>query len=127
MRRDGGLCQAADETCYGGIQWQHREATGQGGAGSKAPKPAVEDGIALCQHHNDDAEGAGQRRALYHGWKIRRFRGKPPIPPTAIPWFDRNTLRWYLPSGVNRGEIPQSTALELLELAGNLHVRGEVA
>lgn len=127
MTRDLHRCQAADWSCFGGLQWQHREATGSGGRGRKAPAPTVEDGIILCKHHNADAEGKGQGAALRNGWKIRKFRGKPPIPVTSIPWYDRTADAYYLPEGVTRRPIPHSLALELLELAGNLHVRGQVA
>lgn len=124
MLRDGFRCLKCGTTHD--LQWQHREASGQGGRGSKAPKLTTADGVILCETDNNAAEAEGQDQALALGWKIRRNRGD--IQSFQIPFFDCNDRTWYLPyaiplggvDGPYRSEINAALAYDLLEAAGNL-------
>ena len=106
-----------------GLSWQHRESSGHGGRGSKAPKLRTADGLTLCIVCNQACEAEGQDRALALGWKIRRNRGV--ILASQIPFYDCNDRTWYLPceliiDGPYRQPINASLAQELLFAAGNL-------
>jgi len=106
-----------------GISWQHRESSGNGGRGKKAPALTPADGVTLCLPHNEACEAAGQERALHLGWKIRRNRGG--IRASQIPFYVRWAQEWWLPDedGGMR-VIPKSLALELLEAAGAFTRKG---
>ena len=115
--RDGNRCVDCGATT--GLSWQHREASGHGGRGSKAPKLTTADGLTLCIPCNEACEAAGQARALHLGFKIRRNRGS--ITAAQIPFYDRNVRAWFLPGeGPTRHQILPVEAGELLAAAGNL-------
>jgi hypothetical protein len=117
MLRDGFRCLACGSR--ENLQWQHREASGHGGRGKKAPPLVCADGVILCEVDNNAAEADGQDRALALGWKIRRNRGG--IASSEIPFFDTNDRTWYLPGeGAARSAIHFALALDLLDIAGNL-------
>jgi hypothetical protein len=121
FKRDGYECVAGPVGCFGQLEWGHREASGQGGRGAKAPPLTSADGIAQCTRHNGAAEGPEQRRALEHGWKIKRFRGNPPVPASEIPYYVARERNWYLPGeGASRLEVTPIQALDLLDAAGSI-------
>jgi len=102
-----------------GLSWQHRESSGHGGRGKKAPPLTTADGVTLCLPCNQACEAHMQTRALALGWKIRRNRGR--IQSAQIPFYDCNTREWYLPTfGPTRDPIRATLAAELLAVAGNL-------
>jgi len=115
--RDGHRCVACGT--FSPLEWNHREATGHGGRGKKAPELTPADGVTLCSLCNEGIEGHMQDRALALGWKIRRNRGE--IQAHEIPYFDYSTRAYYLPTvdGMRR-RIAHTLAAELLEAAGNL-------
>ena len=116
--RDNHRCVAASNQCAGGIEWNHRENSGSGGRGSKAPELTTADGVTLCTSHNQRLEADLQDLGWAMGWKILRNRGS--LPASAIPYFDCTDRLWYLPGeGATKQEINATTAQELLELAGN--------
>jgi hypothetical protein len=119
--RDGFRC--LDCGTNENLSFQHRESSGHGGRGSKAPALRTADGVTLCIICNEACESYGQDRALALGWKIRRNRGS--ILASQIPFFDRNDRIWYLPNdlmqdGPWRREINSVLAAELLGVAGSL-------
>lgn len=117
LLRDGFRCLKCGRRDT--LEWQHREASGQGGRGPKAPVPISADGVILCTVHNAEAESSGQDQALALGWKIRRNRGA--MLAAEIPFFDCNDRTWYLPGvGSSRSPIHFALALDLLDVAGNL-------
>jgi hypothetical protein len=121
--RDGFRCLSCG--ARDGLTWQHREASGHGGRGRKAPALTTADGLTLCMLCNQACEAEGQERALALGWKLRRFRGG--IPAAEIPFYDRNERAWFLPGrDATRREILPAIAAEILEAAGNLRP-GQVA
>lgn len=122
FKRDGYECVAGPIGCFGQLEWGHREATGQGGRGAKAPLLVAADGIAQCARHNQAAEGSEQARALELGWKLKRFRGNPPIPARDIPYFVVRERQWYLPGdGADRLPVSPLQALDLLIAAESLN------
>lgn len=113
-RRDSNLC--ADCGVTTGLSWQHREASGHGGRGAKAPALTPADGVTLCLPHNQACEAEGQTRALHMGWKLRRFRGN--ITAAQVPFYVAWCCEWWLPDTEGgKRIIPASEARELLELA----------
>lgn len=112
---------------FGGLEWGHREASGHGGRGVKAERVRSSDGVSQCSYHNAEAEASLQQMSLAFGHKIKRFRGRPPIPAHEIPYFDSNDRQWYLPSltGSDRFPITQQEAELRLTKAGNLAPRTE--
>lgn len=102
------------------LTFQHREASGSGGRGKKAPPLTSADGITLCTFCNDACETtAGQSRALALGYKIRRNRGV--MTADRIPVYDRNDKFWYLlDDDGGRNGCLETLAAELLFAAGNL-------
>lgn len=120
-RRDGYRC--VDCGSPHNLEWNHREASGHGGRGKKAPVLTPADGLTLCTRDNSSLEAEGQTRGLELGYKIRRNRGR--MGSHEIPYFDQNARRWFLPTVTGeRLEIPEAAAFELLEVAGNLRERG---
>jgi hypothetical protein len=121
--RDSYLCADCGTTTN--LSWQHREASGQGGRGKKAPTLTVADGLTLCLPHNEACEAEGQDKALHLGWKIRRNRGG--LLASQIPFYVRWAAEWWLP-GADGGKqiIPRALALELLEVAGAFTRKGAV-
>lgn len=87
--RDGFRCLSCG--ARDGLSWQHREASGSGGRGVKAPELTTADGVTLCLLCNEGCEGAGQDRC------------------------------WYMPGeACVRVVVGWAVALELLDAAGNL-------
>ncbi len=64
--RDGFRCVAFG--ARDALTWQHREASGNGGRGRKAPALTTADGLTLCYLCNEACEAEGQQRALALGW-----------------------------------------------------------
>lgn len=119
--RDSYLCADCGTTTN--LSWQHREASGQGGRGKKAPALTVADGLTLCLPHNEACEAAGQEKALHLGWKIRRNRGG--LLASQIPFYVRWAAEWWLPDADGGKQIiPRALALELLEVAGAFTRKG---
>lgn len=78
-----------------GLTWQHRAATGMGGAGKKANRLTAADGLTACVMCNMRFESDMQELALASGWKLRRHRGG--IPASELPYRDAVTGLWWLP------------------------------
>ena len=115
--RDSYLC--ADCGITTNLSWQHRESSGHGGRGKKAPALTVADGLTLCLPHNQACEAEGQEKALRLGWKIRRNRGG--LLASHIPFYVRWAAEWWLPDADGgKTIIHASLALELIEAAGGL-------
>jgi hypothetical protein len=115
--RDGFRCVSCGSTID--LTWQHREASGMGGRGGRAPKLTPADGLTLCLVCNEACEAEGQQRALALGFKLRRNRGG--IPACDIPYYDRNDRKWFLPT--TRGTrilCNPNDAAEILATVGNL-------
>lgn len=115
--RDGHRCVSCG--AFSPLEWNHREASGHGGRGKKAPELTPADGVTLCTLCNNGLEGHLQHRGLAMGWKIRRNRGD--MQSHEIPYFDYTARAYFLPSrdGI-RKQITHTLAVELLEAAGNL-------
>lgn len=115
--RDGHRCVSCG--AFSPLEWNHREASGHGGRGKKAPELTPADGVTLCTLCNQGIEGHMQDRGLALGWKIRRNRGG--IASHEIPYFDYTSRAYYLPTvdGM-RTRITHALAVELLDAAGNL-------
>lgn len=115
--RDGHRCLSCGTRDV--LTWQHREASGNGGRGKKAPALTTADGCTLCFWCNGSAEAEGQERALALGYKIRRNRGD--VKASNIPVFDISDRKWYLLDEVGGRKVcAPITALELLDAAGSL-------
>lgn len=119
--RDGFRCVSCGAT--EGLQWQHRESSGSGGRGRKAPAVTTADGLTSCGSCNPRYESDLQGLALQSGWKLRRFRGS--IQSHQVPFWNRNTNVWALPD-MDGGLQPINTALalELIDAAGGNYVKG---
>lgn len=116
--RDHHTCVAASYECDGGLEWGHRESSGHGGRGSKAPLLTVADGISNCRNHNQRFEGDLQELALRMGWKLRRNRR---MAADDIPYWATDTQAWFLPLDLKREHpLVPMLALELLDAAGSL-------
>jgi hypothetical protein len=115
--RDNNQC--VDCGTGDGLTFQHRESSGHGGRGKRAPDLTAADGLTLCLLCNQACEAAGQTRALELGYKIRRNRI---TPADLIPYYDRNNGReWALPeTDGTRTPISADLARQLLMAAGNL-------
>lgn len=121
--RDGFRCVACGS--HDLLEWNHREASGHGGRGRKAPKLTPADGVTLCTFCNQGLEADGQDRGLALGWKLRRNRGR--MQSCEIPYYDTNDRVFYLPSVTGeRVPVNPNLAQELLEASGNLN-RKDVA
>lgn len=115
--RDGHRCVSCG--AYAPLEWHHREASGHGGRGRKAPALTPADGLTACSRCNSGFEAELQEVALALGWKLRRNRGG--MAAHDIPYFDRNVRGYFLPLvDGTRKPITHSFAVELLEAAGNL-------
>lgn len=112
--RDGWRCLACGATTA--LEWQHRQASGHGGRGRKAPALTASDGITACTFCNASFEGEAQELALRMGWKVRR---NTLLACAQIPVFDRNTHSWWLVNiDGTRDPISEVEARELIEAAG---------
>lgn len=115
--RDGHRCVSCG--AHSPLEWNHREASGHGGRGRKAPPLTTADGVTLCTLCNEGIEGHMQARALEMGWKIRRNRGD--MAAHEIPYYDYTARGYFLPTRDGmRQRISRTLALELLDAAGNL-------
>lgn len=117
-------CVAGPTGCWGDLEWNHRENSGSGGRGSKAPKVTTADGVMLCTRHNQALESdvtflvAG----LHMGWKLKKNRL---IPADGVPYFHRPTREWRLPDAVGGFRVLTDThAVELVEAAGGYTTKG---
>lgn len=122
--RDGRKCvECGTER---NLSFGHREASGAGGRGSKAPALTAADGITQCLPCNQAAESYGQQKALHAGHKIRRNRGN--IPASQIPVYYRSEDAWFLLDEFGkRFRTTPTHAAELLAAAGSLHIKGVIA
>jgi hypothetical protein len=116
-RRDGYRCVVCGSP---NITFQHRQASGQGGRGSKAPKLTAADGLSACLLDNQAFEADLQTRAIANGWKVKRFT---PVPAAEVPVWYRVEQQWYLlnPDG-SRDPLTEEQASEYRVLAGTLEV-----
>ncbi|TFD58074.1 hypothetical protein E3T43_07455 [Cryobacterium sp. Hh7] len=118
--RDGFACVTCRAT--ENLEWQHRESSGHGGRGKKAPKLTPADGMTTCETCNPRYEGDLQAKALRCGWKLRRNRQ---MSSHDIPYFSAGTESWWLPDILGgRRPIREELALELIEAAGGLYSKG---
>ena len=100
-----------------GLTWQHRAATGMGGAGRKAATLTAADGLTACLMCNMRFESDMQELALASGWKLRRYRGG--IPASELPYRDAMTGLWWLPDTEGfRHQVTQGEALDRLRKGG---------
>lgn len=115
--RDGFSCVCCGS--FDGLSWQHRESSGHGGRGPKAPTLTTADGVTACLLCNQRFEHDLQQTALTLGWKVKRNRL---MPSHEIPFFNRNTREWYLPdvAGGKQRILPVNAA-ELLAAAGSFN------
>lgn len=104
-KRDGYRCVSCGRR--DGLQWNHRESSGAGGRGSKAPVLTPADGITSCWECNPAYEGRLQSKALANGWKIRRNRV---MASHEIPFYDAVIGGWFLPDVEGRARsIPEGS------------------
>jgi hypothetical protein len=105
------------------LTFGHREASGNGGRGRKAPPLTASDGITQCLTCNEAAESYGQEKALHSGHKIRRNRGG--IPASQIPAYYRLEDAWFFltPTG-KRVRCTAGEAVTALAGAGSLLIKG---
>lgn len=114
--RDNNMCVVCGSRYS--LEWQHRQASGHGGRGRKAPALTPADGLTACTFCNAGFEAQGQDDALYYGWKVRRFC---PVPVWSVPVFYRAENTWFLLNrDGSRDRLIQSEADELRALAGIL-------
>ena len=114
--RDGFHCVTCGTT--EGLQWQHRESSGHGGRGKKAPPLTPADGVTSCWSCNPRYESDLQELALACGWKVKRNRL---VPAVEIPYLDQVSGLWWLPDVFGyRGQVTGVEAVERLMVAGNI-------
>lgn len=77
--RDGNRCAACGS--WGPLEWNHRQSSGHGGRGRKAPSVTPVDGVVACAICNADFEGRLLRKALRYGWKVRKWVKHPELVP----------------------------------------------
>ena len=115
--RDGHACMDCGTNYQ--LTFQHREASGHGGRGRKAPPLTAAEGITLCLRCNEACEAEGQTRAFMLGYKTRRNRGN--FPAHRIPVYERSTRFWWLlDEDGGREAIQPAFAAELLGAAGSI-------
>lgn len=117
-------CVAGPIGCWGGLEWNHRENSGNGGRGSKAPKVTTADGVMLCTKHNQalESDPTFLIAGLHMGWKVKRNRV---IPSDGVPFFHRPTREWRLPDATGGYRvIREALAVELIEAAGGYTTKG---
>jgi hypothetical protein len=120
--RDSYMCAECGTTTN--LSWQHRESSGHGGRGKKAPPLTPADGLTLCLPHNVACEAEGQAVALAMGWKLRRNRQ---MPASAIPVYIAWAREWWLLDEDGGHELCNpNLAQELLAGAGNISPDGVV-
>lgn len=105
------------------LTFGHREASGSGGRGKKAPPLTPSDGVTQCLTCNEAAESYGQEKALHSGHKIRRNRGG--IPASKIPVYYRLEDIWrFLLEDGKRVRCTSGEAVTALGLAGSITIEG---
>lgn len=101
-----------------GWTFQHRQASGHGGRGKKAPRLVPSDGLLLCALCNMRCESDYQEIALLAGWKLRRNTR---VPSWELPYRDNVTGLWWLPDRDGfRMQVTRREALRRLEGGGNM-------
>lgn len=115
--RDGHRCVSCG--AFSPLEWNHREASGHGGRGKKAPPLTPADGVTLCTVCNGGLESYLQDAGLALGWKIRRNRGG--VHAHEIPYFDFTARAYFFPlvDGL-RVPVSETLAVHFLDVAGNL-------
>lgn len=114
--RDSYMCAQCGTTTN--LSWQHRESSGHGGRGKKAPPLTPADGLTLCLPHNVACEAEGQDVALAMGWKLRRNRQ---MTAAQIPFYVAWAREWWLVDEDGGKTICNpNLAQELLAAAGNI-------
>lgn len=117
--RDGFRCVSCGRS--NGLQWQHRQASGLGGRGRKAPALTTADGVTSCYICNPRYESDMQQMALALGWKLLRNLGC--IKPIEVPFYVKWERQWYLPGeGTDRTPIHPVLAAELIAATGVMAV-----
>lgn len=102
-----------------GLTWQHRAATGMGGAGKRAAILTPADGLTACAVCNMRYEADMQELALASGWKLRRYRGG--VPACELPYRDAMTGLWWLPDVEGfRHQVTAREAFSRLTRAGSV-------
>lgn len=115
--RDLNRCVACGAS--GGLTWQHRAATGMGGAGKRAAALTPADGLTACALCNMRFESDLQEIALASGWKLRRNRGG--IPASELPYREAVTGLWWLPDVEGfRHQVTDREAFSRLLRAGSV-------
>lgn len=117
-------CVALSGECWGDLEWNHRENSGNGGRGSKAPRVTPADGVMLCHRHNHDLESDPHFliTGLHMGWKVKRNRL---IPTDGVPFYHRPSGEWRLPDTTGDYRVITPTlAVELIEAAGGYTTKG---
>lgn len=114
-RRDGHRCISCGNIAP--LEWNHRQSSGMGGSKYK-PNPA--DGVTSCTICNRGYEAELQSKALYYGWKVRRFT---PVAVRHVPVWYPFENKWYLlnPDG-SRDLLEEATAAEYRGMAGTLNL-----
>lgn len=110
--RDGYSCASCGSRS--GLEFQHRQATGMGG--SRIP-PSFVQGLTACARCNPRYETDLQRKALNHGWKVRRWvehAGRVPV----FYVLEREWFRLTLDG--TRVVVSRDVAMEMMsEVYGN--------
>lgn len=108
--RDGFACVECGSPV--GLEWGHRQSSGMGGRGSKAPELTAADGITQCARHNAAAEAEGQGRALEMGHKVTRNATRPLC---LVPYHESRTNLWWLPAeDGTRLPLPDAEAVAII-------------
>jgi hypothetical protein len=118
-RRDGHCvaCGVLD-----GWTFQHRQASGMGGRGKRAPQLSAADGLTACGICNMRFESDMHDLALTCGWKVRRNCR---VPLSEVPYRDAMSGLWWLPDADgHRLQVNALEALERLTAAGNMTRKG---
>jgi hypothetical protein len=105
-RRDGFRCISCG--AWSGLQYQHRRAEGMGG---RAARPGMVDGLTSCALCNPGYEGALQRVALKHGWKVRSWvsdRSRVPV------WYALERCWYRLAKDGSRERVSRSEAMGMM-------------
>lgn len=91
-----------------GLQYQHRQAVGQGG--SKI-RPTLVQGLTTCGYCNPKYEAEWQSQALHFGWKVRGWVGD----CSRVPAFYVPDQQWFrLTAQGTRVPVTAETALAMM-------------
>lgn len=108
ITRDGGRCVTCGTTRD--LTMQHRAAVGQGGTAFRVGLAGL---LTACMTCNAAYEAGAQKRALVHGWKIRRW-----VLAEAVPVFFQPFGSWaLLGSAGGLTVIDQATAATRMRAA----------